>query len=54
MEYHVGESKYNGETIEVVNAADGFQDVTFDATRRIHVERKINYHRLWRPQTGHK
>ena len=32
MEYHVGESKYNGETIEVVNAADGFQDVTFNVT----------------------
>jgi len=32
MEYHVGESKYNGETIEVTIGADGYQDVTFNVT----------------------
>ena len=32
MEYHVGESKYNGETIEVAIGADGYQDVTFNVT----------------------
>lgn len=30
MEYHVGESKYNGETIEVVIGDDGYQHITFD------------------------
>ena len=32
MEYHVGESKYNGETIEVAIGADGYQNVTFNVT----------------------
>jgi len=32
MEYHVGESAYNGETIEVVNGTDGYQDITFNVT----------------------
>lgn len=32
MEYHVGESKYNGETIEVAIGADGYQEVTFNVT----------------------
>ncbi|HEY3387801.1 MAG TPA: hypothetical protein VGK46_14905 [Saprospiraceae bacterium] len=32
MEYHVGESKWNGETINVVNTADGYQDITFNVT----------------------
>jgi len=32
MEFHVGESSYTGETIEVTNAADGYQDITFNVT----------------------
>lgn len=32
MEYHVGESKYNGETVEVAVAPDDYQDVTFNVT----------------------
>ena len=32
MEYHVGESAYNGETIVVVNGPDGYQDITFNVT----------------------
>jgi len=32
MEYHVGESKYNGETIEVINGTDDFQYVSFNVT----------------------
>jgi hypothetical protein len=30
MEYHVGEAKYSGQTIEVVNGDDGYQTITFD------------------------
>lgn len=32
MEYHVGESKYNGETVEVAVAPDDYQDITFNVT----------------------
>jgi hypothetical protein len=32
MEYHVGESKYNGETIEVINGADDHQYISFNVT----------------------
>jgi len=32
MEYHVGESNWNGEVIEVVNTADGYQDIKFTVT----------------------
>jgi hypothetical protein len=32
MEYHVGESLYKGETIDVVNTPDGYQDITFNVT----------------------
>ena len=30
MEYHVGEAKYSGQTIEVVNGDDGYQTITFN------------------------
>lgn len=32
MEYHVGESKWNGEVVEVTNGADGIQTITFNVT----------------------
>ena len=32
MEYHVGESKYNGETVVVAVAPDDYQDITFNVT----------------------
>jgi hypothetical protein len=31
MEYHVGESKYRGETVTVTIGDDGYQDISFDA-----------------------
>ncbi len=32
MEYHVGESLYGGEVVEVVLTDDGYQEITFDVT----------------------
>ncbi len=31
MEYHVGDSKYNGESVKVVMGADGYLDLTFSS-----------------------
>jgi hypothetical protein len=32
MEYHVGEARYSGQTIDVVNGDDGYQTLTFNLT----------------------